>query len=182
MEAVETVGNDLCFVRVFFLCLIKSAAEDPGHGKSADLLFILPVVPHGIPGEQNSDIRRILRIGIPAFGTLAERMYQTVGLHEQLILRLVQAGQKKRKEGRVIIERELSEPAVMFMQILAQATIIAAVQVNFPHPQLRFIDHNISKHSNQLCFINSVPHLGQRTMILPFPRGIRIFCLQCGQL
>jgi hypothetical protein len=31
--------------------------------------------------------------------------------------------------------------------------------------------------ADQLCFINSVPHLGQRTMILPLPRGIRIFCL-----
>jgi len=35
---------------------------------------------------------------------------------------------------------------------------------------------------HQLCFINSVPHLGQRTMILPFPLGIRIFWLQCGHL
>ena len=34
----------------------------------------------------------------------------------------------------------------------------------------------------QLCFINSVLHLGQRTMIRPFPRGMRIFCPHWGHL
>ena len=125
----------------------KGTVQDAGHGKSADLLLVLPVVPHGVPGEKDGEICRILRILVAAFGTSAEGMNDAGSLLQSLVFGLIEAGQQKTQKGGVVIEGELAESAVALPQVLAEAAIIAAVQVKLPHPQLRFIDYYISKHT-----------------------------------
>ena len=111
------------------------------------ILFILPVVLQGVAGEQNGHVGRVLRIDVAAHGMFPKGMGDADRLCPAFLRGFVEAGQQKTQKGRVIVERELAGPAVGRQKVLAEATIIAAVEGNFPHPQLRFIDYYISKHT-----------------------------------
>ena len=118
MQALQAVGNDLRFFRITFFCPVESTVQNAGHGKPPDLLFVLPIVAHGIPGEENRDVRGIPCIFVSALGPFAEGMYNAGRLDKGLIFGLVKTGQQQPQKSGVIIERELTEPSVVFPQIL----------------------------------------------------------------
>ena len=70
---------------------------------------------------------------------------------------------------------------LFLFQDAAESAVVRAVDIEFPEFQFLLVDDDISEHS-QLRFLNSVPHFGQRTMMLPLPLGIRIFRPHPGHL
>ena len=109
-------------------------------------MFICPVIQTGLAGQKDREVSRVTGVVIAAHGVLPEGMDETDSLGHPLRGRFVQAREKKSQKSRVIAQGQLACIAVGFKQILAETAIIAAVEGDFPHPQLLFIDHYISKH------------------------------------
>ena len=146
VEPVQTGADAVGLLRPAGGRFAEGGAQQGRQDQSTELFFILPVVLQGIPGQQDGHVGRVLCINVAARLVFFEGMGDADGLRPALLRGLVQAGQQKGQEGRVVVERELAGPAVGRQKVLAEATIIAAVEGNFPHPQLRFIDHHISEH------------------------------------
>ena len=60
---------------------------------------------------------------------------------------LIEIRQKQDQKGQVVGERHLAGEAVLFFQYMAEAAVIAAVEVKFLEFQFRFIDEDIAEHS-----------------------------------
>ena len=143
----------------------------------AELMFITPVIQRGVIGEHDRHVCRIVRETGPDRAVFSERMDKTSLLCVQFIC-FIQAGQQQCEESTVIGKSHLAESSVAVFQSFAETAVISPVDLIFLQFEFFWINDNITEH--QLLFLNSVPHFGQRTMILPLPRGILIFCLQDG--
>ena len=145
-QPFQTAGGVGGLFRVSGTDGVEGPAQGPGDHQPPELPLVLPVISGGIPGQKDGHVRRVFCVGIAAEGMFFQGVGDAPALPADFVRGLVEAGQEQGQEGGVIIERQLAQPPVIAEEVFAQATIIAAVQVQFPYPQLSFIDPYISEH------------------------------------
>ena len=158
--------------------------------KTQKLLLVFPVILTFIVCKKNIHI-----CGILCDRIFADRLFpyrvDDASRRSLPCRRLIEPAQEKDHKRHIICQGNLSCHSIAIPQFSAETTVKRTIQVKILEFNLRFIHYHITKHKTsgcilisdriQLFLINFVWHFGQSISILPFPLGIRIFCLQFGQ-
>ena len=144
-ELLKVLLHRLRLTRIGSLQLLDILFPGPHERAGLHAVLVVHVVRHLVPGQQHVHVGRIA--GVFA----VEHLLLRKGMrHAPLLLRLhrrlVESGEKNRKKGHIIIERQAPYISVPLPKLMAETAVVAFIAANVFHFQFILIHRNIAEH------------------------------------